>query len=151
MDLGDKLSSFDGVDWLDGIAPTRDAIPTLVHFWSTGCPLCHEGATFLSVQRTRHRSALDLIAVYAMRPNASTIDVDAVRRDARSLMHIDYPCAVDRGRALERAFACPFSPGYFIFDRNGELRHRQTGNDGLDRIGALLDRLVVKASPGPES
>ena len=153
MDLGDRLPSFEGVEWLDGFAPAlRDGIPTLVHFWSTGCPLCHEAAVDVIAWRAKHSpDVLDVIAVYAMRPDATTIDAVAARRDARSLMRIAWPCAIDRGRELERAFSCQYSPGYFIFDGDGVLRHRQVGNDRLDRIGELLGRLVVKASSASEA
>ena len=154
MRLGDKVPSFDErVEWLDGVdARPRAVIPLLVHFWSTGCPLCHEGARDVATWRAKYGSdALDVVAVYAMRPDASTVDIDAVRRDARSLMRIAWPCAVDRDRALERAFSCPYSPGYFVFDRAGVLRHRQVGNDRLERIGEILDSLVVKASSESEA
>lgn len=150
MTLGDRLPPFEGVEWLDGVKldlpPDR---PLLVHFWSSGCPLCHEGAQDVAGWHAKHGSdALDVVAVYAMRPDASEVDVDAVRRDARSVMRIEWPCAIDRDRSLERAFACPYAPGYFIFDAAGVLRHRQMGNDALERVGALIDRLTVKASPG---
>jgi thiol-disulfide isomerase/thioredoxin len=153
MNLGDRLPSFEGVEWLDGIAPAlRAGAPALVHFWSTGCPLCHEGAGDVSTWRAKHGpDVLDVIAVYAMRPDATTIDVDSARRDARSIMRIAWPCAIDRERTLERVFSCPYSPGYFIFDAGGVLRHRQMGNDRLDRIAELLDRFVVKASSASEA
>lgn len=153
MKLGDPLPSFDGAEWLEGVAARpRAGTPALVHFWSTGCPLCHEGADEVHAWRAAHgESVLDVIAVYAMRPDATTIDADAVRRDARALMRIAWPCAVDRDRRLENAFACPYAPGYFIFDDRGRLRHRQMGNESLAAIGALLDRLTVQASPTREA
>lgn len=150
MKLGDTISAFDeGGEWLDAIAYEPHAgRPLLVHFWSTGCPLCHEGAARISEWRDRHRpDALDIVAVFAPRPESTSIDLESVRRDARDLMRVDYPCAIDRRGELRALFECPFSPGYFVFDRDGKLRHRQMGNDGLDVVGALLDRLTVKASP----
>ena len=149
MKLGDAEPTFDDrVEWLDGVKFERHAgRPLLVHFWSTGCPLCHDGAKLIGEWRARHGpDTLDLVAVYSPRPESTSVDLDAVRRDARDLMRIGHPCIVDRLSELKTIFDCPFSPGYFIFDGGGTLRHRQMGNDALAGIGALLDRIVVKAS-----
>ena len=149
MRLGDALPAFDDrVEWLDRIAPRRHiGRATLVHFWSMGCPLCHEGAEFVNAWRSKHGRTLDVIAIFAPRPETTSFDSQAVRRDARALMHIDHPCAIDTHRDLQTTFECPFAPGYFVFDGDGKLRHRQIGNDSLASLGALIDRLVVKASP----
>ena len=149
MNLGDTLPAFDdGVEWLDGIAAQpRTGRPLLVHFWSTGCPLCHEGADLVNGWRSTHGAeALDVIAVFAPRPESTSVDLEVVRRDARESMRLRHPCAIDRQRTLQSVFDCPFSPGYFIFDGDGMLRHRQMGNDALATVGAVLDRLIVKAS-----
>lgn len=151
MKLGDALPSFsEHVEWLDEIEPRRHTDrPLLVHFWSTGCPLCHEGTDLVNEWRSKHANTLDVIAVFAPRPESTSLDMAGVRRDARDLMHIAHPCIVDRHRELQTLFECPFAPGYFIFDAHGKLRHRQMGNDGLANIGALVDRLTVKASSSP--
>ena len=148
MKLGDTSPTFDDhVEWLDANKePRHPDRPLLVHFWSTGCPLCHEGADLVDQWRSRYAGTLDVIAVFAPRPEATSFDLETVRRDARDLMRIDYPCVLDRHRELQDAFGCPFAPGYFVFDSGGKLRHRQMGNDALASIGALIDRLVVKAS-----
>jgi thiol-disulfide isomerase/thioredoxin len=152
MTLGDKLPAFDdGVEWLDGyrIEP-RAGRPMLVHFWSHDCPLCHDGADLVNEWRSKHGDeALVMIAVFAPRPESTSLDVEAVRHDARELMRIHYPCAIDPRGELRAIFECPYSPGYFVFDRDGKLRHRQIGNDGLASVGMLLDRLAVKASSSP--
>ena len=149
MKLGDKAPAFDHrVEWLDGIkAEPRVGRPLLVHFWSDGCPLCHDGAELVNEWRSKYsKDALDTIAVFSPRSESAQLDVEAVRRDARKLMRISYPCAIDRRGELRTIFECPFSPGYFVFDRDGKLRHRQMGNDALASVGVLLDRLTVKAS-----
>jgi len=149
MKLGDSIPTFDDrVEWLDGIKLERHTgRPLLVHFWSTGCPLCHEGSELVNEWRSRYGAgALDVIAVFAPRPETTSFDIEAVRRDARDLMHIDHPCIVDRHRDVQNSFECPYAPGYFVFDADGKLRHRQMGNDALANIGALIDRLIAKAS-----
>ena len=148
MKLGDALPSFDDVaNWL-GVRPDRvvaDGRPLLVHFWSTRCPLCHEGAESISRWRLRFApQGLATIAVYQPRAT-ETIDLAGVERDARSAMHIKYPCAVDASGVLAARFNSEYPPGYYLFDRNGELRHRQMGNAKLHRLEALIERLLIKA------
>jgi len=149
MKLGDTSPAFDDrIEWLDGIkGEPRSGRPLFVHFWSHGCPLCHDGAELVNEWRSKHGDeALGMIAVFAPRPESTSLDVETVRRDARELMRIHHPCAIDRRGELRAVFGCPYSPGYFVFDRDGKLRHRQVGNDALASVGMLLDRLTVKAS-----
>lgn len=149
MKLGDSAPAFDDrIEWLDSIAAVpRVGRPLLVHFWSHGCPLCHDGAELVNEWRSKHGAEeLVTIAVFSPRPESTSVDVEAVRHDARTLMQIRYPCAIDRLGELRETFECPFSPGYFVFDSDLKLRHRQMGNDALASVGLLLDRLTVKAS-----
>jgi hypothetical protein len=109
--------------------------------------LCHDGVEMINEWRSKHGDeALDMIAVFTPRPESTSLDVETVRRDARELMRIHHPCAIDRRGELRAIFECPYSPGYFVFDAEGKLRHRQIGNDALASVGMLLDRLAVKAS-----
>lgn len=154
MKLGDSAPAFDDrLEWLDGIkAEPLVGRPLLVHFWSDGCPLCHDGAELVNEWRSKYgNDALDMIAVFSPRPESVALDVAAVRRDARDRMRFKHPCAIDRRGELRQIFECPFSPGYFVFDGDGKLRHRQMGNDALASVGILLDRLTVKASSSSEA
>jgi len=152
MNLGDPLPPFDGVEWLDGNGPSvPNGVVVLVHFWSTGCPLCHEGAAAILAWRRRREDRLVSIAVFAPRLDATAaVDIDSVRRDARDLMRVDQACALDRDRSLSARFDCLYAPAYFVFDAAGALRHRQTGNDHLHALGALVERLI-KASIASEA
>jgi hypothetical protein len=148
MKLGYVLPTFDdGVDWLDAKpspADAQDAV-TLVHFWSSRCPLCHEGAHEIARWRRRFGDRLRVIAFYQPRPDESASAAD-VRHDARDHMAIDYPCAFDESGEVARRFDSEFAPSYFLFDRSGRLRHRQMGNAELASVAALIERLSVKAS-----
>jgi len=119
--------------------------PVLVHFWSTGCPLCHEGARDIARWRERYPS---LVIVAAFQPREDEpFDPAAVERDASESMGIGYPCAIDTQGVLARRFDSAYPPGYYVFDDEHRLRHRQMGNARLDVVEALLERLAVKASP----
>jgi len=114
----------------------------LVHFWSTGCPLCHEAVGIIDRWRDRFgERGLALIAVCQPKVNEA-FDVRLARREAREEMRIDHPCALDVDGALARAFGSEFAPSYFVFDGTRVLRHRQTGNARLTAVEECLDRCL---------
>ena len=155
MDLGSPFPSLSGVDWIvdpreSDMAPSSRGGVLLVHFWSTGCPLCEEGARDIARWRARFGGSGDLrtIAVFQPRPDQpqpSRIDVERLARDA---MAIDYPCILDRDCAVARRFENKYAPAYFVFDDSRRLRHRQMGNAGLEQIDSLLERLVKASAAG---
>jgi len=153
MKLGDPLPSFDGATGWIGPEPTppseMSGTPVLVQFWSTRCPLCHEGARAIARWRERF-PYLAVVAVYQVRPD-ETLDAAVVDRDARTSMNIGYPCAIDGAGVLVGRFDSAFAPGYYVFDAEHRLRHRQMGNEGLDVVESLLERFFVKASPKREA
>lgn len=148
MKIGDALPSFDGaIEWLDGPVTPSQLVgrPVLVHFWSTSCPLCHDGVS--DIARWRDRLP-DLVVIAAWQPRIDeSFDAATVKRVARESMEIAYPCAIDSAGALARRFDSVYPPGYYLFDAAHRLRHRQMGNARLEVMEALLERLVVKASP----
>src|SRR5437870_13818063 len=105
MRLGDTLPAFDdATSWLNERFDSTDAAgsPVLVHFWSSGCPLCHEGAREIARFRSRFAPfGLHVVAVYQRRSDVSAGDA-SIERDARDLMQIDYTCAIDRSGSLAR-------------------------------------------------
>jgi|SRR5579863_7134901 len=159
MLLGDALPLFDpGVRWLDDRRPAvATGVPVLVHFWSTGCPLCHEGAAHIAAWRSRFGSSLTTVAIFQLRSGVagpdgvSTVTEDVMRPQARGVVAPGEACAIDVDRRLEKRFENPFAPGYFVFDERHRLRHRQMGNDGISDVESLLERLVVQASRGGEA
>jgi hypothetical protein len=149
MRIGSPLPAFDGAtDWI-GARPREDEIagrPVLVHFWSTGCPLCHEGAELIERWRAAYEPrGLACVGIYQLRPE-EMLDVERVRADAHSL-RFDSSCAIDGRRSLEKAFASEFAPGYYFFDRDHFLSHRQMGNASLPVLERQLE-LALRAE-GP--
>jgi Redoxin len=144
MKIGDALPDLSALDirWLDGLTPPDLAgRAVLIHCWSSGCALCHEGVADIRRWRERYeRLGLTVVAVWQPR-NGETVDIDDVSRDARTSMRIDYSCAIDAGGSLVARFGNTYAPGYFVFDRAHALRHRQMGNGGFDRIDELLTDL----------
>ena len=83
--------------------------------------------------------------------DALPMTADVARREAFGIVATGEACAIDVDRRLERRFANPYAPGYFIFDDRHRLRHRQMGNDGMHVMDSLLERLVVQASRADEA
>ena len=150
VNLGDHMPSLvDGYTWLIPDAPPKtgeNGIPvrvTLIHFWSLGCPLCDEGAAAVATWRDRYAPlGLRVIAVFEPRSDVSSPPKDALARFARERERIDHPCVYDIDGRLAAIMSNPYSPGYFVFDAGGLLRHRQMGNAQLPAMEALLRRLV---------
>jgi thiol-disulfide isomerase/thioredoxin len=140
--LSSSLPSFDGVShWRNGPAPTEadlDGKPVLVHFFSSGCPLCRDG---MPVIRRLHAtySAAGLMVVGAFQPRQ---DVKASLADAEREcdLHVGptHACALDAGGILAARFENTFPPAYYVYDRSHHLRHYQMGNWNLEAIGGII-------------
>jgi hypothetical protein len=141
MKLGDPLPPLDGATlWINGQA-TADSLAhraVLVHIWSTSCPLCSEGVHAIARWRTAcDAAALACVAICTLRPD-DALDVASFEREARTKMHITYPCALDGTGLIAERFGNPYAPAYFVFDRSHALRHRQEGNASLASVDAIL-------------
>jgi hypothetical protein len=145
MKIGDRLPSLAGASaWLNGRPNIDDSRcrAMLVHFWSSGCALCHDAVDDITRWRN-HFGARGLLAVgvYQLRPE-QTLDAETAEREARRLMRIDYPCALDGERVLTARFNSEYPPGYYLFDGSHVLRHRQMGNANLERIDEIIERIL---------
>ena len=148
MSLHTPLPPLGDVEWLippagDAAAFIEGAPALLIHFWSTGCPLCEEGAHSITRWRTRFEPlGLRTIGIFQPRAEAPVLSSHELLRHARERMHISHPCILDRHAALAERFGNPYAPGYYVYDGARQLRHRQMGSERLDVIEALLARLV---------
>jgi thiol-disulfide isomerase/thioredoxin len=140
--LNSPLPSFDGVSqWRNALPPTERQLadkPVLVHFFSSGCPLCREG---MPVVRRLHATyaAAGLIVVGAFQPR---LDSAATLADAEREcdLHIGptHACALDADGILTARFENTYPPAYYVYDRSHHLRHYQMGNWNLDAIGGII-------------
>ncbi len=140
------LPSLDGVGtWINGSAPTADQLagkPVLVHFWSVSCYICHDVAQTVAEWRDRFGpQGLEVIAIHQPR-GPEELDIARVTEDALGAMGLTQLCAVDNEHTLVDRFANQFVPGYYVFNRNHELRHFQAGDKGYDRIVSAIERVL---------
>jgi hypothetical protein len=51
------------------------------------------------------------------------------------------PCAVDNMHKIKKAFENEIWPAYFLFDKDGKLKRRTAGNNGIAMLVPLLKEL----------
>jgi thiol-disulfide isomerase/thioredoxin len=140
--LNSSLPSLDGVaHWRNAPAPREGELagkPVLVHFFSSGCPLCHEGMPAVRRLHTAY-SPTGLVVVGAYQPRQDTVTslADAERECD---LHVGpaHPCAMDVDGILATRFGNEWPPAYYIYDRGHRLRHYQMGNWNLEALGAII-------------
>lgn len=113
--------------------------PLLVHFWSISCHLCKNAMPEVNELRNAYRDHLNVIAVH-MPLSKQDINIEEITRIARA-HHMTQPIFIDNDSYLSTQFRTRYVPTYYIFDRNGELRHYQT--DGkMSTIRNRINRIL---------
>ncbi|HEX2998638.1 MAG TPA: redoxin domain-containing protein, partial [Armatimonadota bacterium] len=114
-----------GTEWVNSEPLDSDQLlgkPVLVHFWALSCHSCHGMMpTILQWHAEYAPRGLQMIAVHQPRMETD-MDVDAVRREVAEY-GITYPVVVDNEQMIGRAWDNRFVPSFFVFDRDGKLRH----------------------------
>lgn len=130
--------------WINGTPDEVDLAgrPVLIHFWSTGCHICHEVAHRIAQWRERYGAqGLAVISIHQPR-SPEELDVAAVTADAQGPMEIAQPCAIDNEHTLVDRFDNVYVPAYYVFNRHHLLRHFQAGDKGYDRIESAIERAL---------
>jgi hypothetical protein len=133
--------------WINGDGPGDLAgRPVLVHFWSISCYICHNVAGQVAGWRDTYAPrGLSVISIHQPR-GPEELDVDKTIADAEGAMHITWPMAIDNAHTIVDRFQNQFVPGYYVFDRDHQLRHFQAGDKGYDKLEAAIARIVNEAS-----
>ncbi|CRK80655.1 TlpA disulfide reductase family protein [Neobacillus massiliamazoniensis] len=133
-------------EWLNGEVTKSDLIgekPTLIHFWSISCHLCKEAMPQVNQFRDDFKDKLNVVAVHMPR-SENDLNIDEIKQVAAE-HGITQPIFVDSNHKLTDAFQNQYVPAYYVFDRNGMLRHFQAGGSGMKmlekRVNRVLDEL----------
>lgn len=141
------LPSLEGATvWMNGDPGADDTTGKvlLIHFWSISCYICHEVVDQFNAIRDEYRlKGVVFIGVHQPR-SEEELDLDAVAKDLHENMLLTQPCAVDNDHVIVGRFGNEYVPGYYVFDRKGEMRHFQTGGKGYERITKALDRCLTE-------
>jgi thiol-disulfide isomerase/thioredoxin len=147
MKLREPMPELTGaVEWLNGEVTKTDLVgekPTLIHFWSVSCYLCKEAMPQVNQFRDQYKDKLNVVAVHMPR-SEEDLDLEQIKHVAAE-HGINQPIFVDSEHKLAEAFENQYVPAYYVFDREGKLRHFQAGGSGMKmlekRVNRVLDEL----------
>lgn len=129
--------------WLNGEVSKKQLIgskPTLIHFWSVSCGLCKEAMPEVNAFRDQYKNELNVMAVHMPR---SEKDMDLTDIKKIAAQHdITQPIYVDNDMKLTDAFDNQYVPAYYVFDKDGQLRHFQAGGSGMKMLEKRVNRVL---------
>lgn len=142
--LRSPMPELDGAtEWLNGEVTKSDLIgekPTLIHFWSVSCGLCKEAMPNVNEFRDKYKDELNVISVHMPR-SEKDLDIEEVKKVAAEF-DISQPTYVDNTHALTDAFENEHVPSYYVFDKEGQLRHFQAGGGGMKMLTKRVNRVL---------
>ncbi|SFA76613.1 MULTISPECIES: TlpA disulfide reductase family protein [unclassified Bacillus (in: firmicutes)] len=144
MKLREQMPELNGVtEWLNGEVSKEDLVgdkPTLIHFWSVSCYLCKEAMPQVNQFRDDFKDKLNVVAVHMPR-SEEDLNIEEIKKSA--VEHgISQPIFVDSEMKLSDAFENQYVPAYYVFDREGKLRHFQAGGSGMKMLEKRVTRVL---------
>lgn len=144
MKLRDQMPELSGATtWLNGQVEKADLVgekPTLIHFWSISCHLCKEAMPDVNNFRDQYKDELNVIAVHMPR-SEDDVDLDTIKEVAAE-HDITQPIFVDSDLKLTDAYDNQYVPAYYVFDKDGQLRHFQAGGSGMKMLEKRVNRVL---------
>jgi len=93
--------------------------------------------------RDNYKDKLNVIAVHMPRSEAD-LNLEEIKKVAAE-HSISQPIFVDSEHKLTEALENQYVPAYYVFDKDGKLRHFQAGGSGMKmlekRVNRVLDEL----------
>ncbi len=129
--------------WLNGKKTKEELVgekPTLIHFWSVSCHMCKEAMPDINDFRDRYKDDLNVLAVHIPRSEAD-LDMELITASAKE-HDIEQPIFVDNEMKLADAFGNEHVPAYYVFDKDGLLRHFQAGGSGMKMLEKRVNRVL---------
>lgn len=129
--------------WLNGQVTKSELVgdkPTLIHFWSISCHLCKEAMPDVNNFRDQYKDELNVIAVHMPR-SEKDLDLGEIKEVANE-HGITQPIFVDSDMKLTDAFENQYVPAYYVFDKDGKLRHFQAGGSGMKMLEKRVNRVL---------
>lgn len=144
MKLREPMPELTGeVAWLNGQVSRDELVgekPTLIHFWSVSCHLCKEAMPQVNQFRDEYKDKLNVVAVHIPR-SEHDLDLEEIKKVAEE-HGITQPIFVDSKMKLSEAFENQYVPAYYVFDKDGKLRHFQAGGSGMKMLQKRVNRVL---------
>ncbi|MFD0767977.1 TlpA disulfide reductase family protein [Bacillus sp. CGMCC 1.60114] len=144
MKLREQMPSLEGATQVLNDTITREELigdkPTLIHFWSVSCYLCKEAMPEVNELRDEYDDRLNVVAVHMPR-SEDDLDLAVIEKMAES-HDILQPILVDSKHVITDVFENKYVPAYYVFDKEGKLRHFQAGGSGMPMLRKRLERVL---------
>lgn len=144
MKLRSDMPELEGeTAWLNGQVDKADLVgekPTLIHFWSISCHLCKEAMPEVNNFRDKYKDELNVVAVHMPRSDKD-LDLQEIK-DVAAEHGITQPIFVDSKMKLTDTFENQYVPAYYVFDKDGKLRHFQAGGSGMKMLEKRVNRVL---------
>ncbi|ALX47327.1 thioredoxin-like domain-containing protein [Lentibacillus amyloliquefaciens] len=119
-------------------------IPVLIYFWSVSCETCKKAIPKVNEFCNNYDGRLNIIALHMPRTERDR-DFEAVRRAAKE-HDISQPILVDNDHKLTNQFKNRYVPAYYLFDQKGRLRHKHSGNGGMQMLEKRINKIITETS-----
>ncbi|WP_419883685.1 TlpA disulfide reductase family protein [Peribacillus sp. B-H-3] len=144
MKLRELMPELSGATaWVNNEVTKEDLVgnkPTLIHFWSVSCHLCKEAMPQVNQFRDEFKDKLNVVAVHMPR-SEKDLDLEEIKEVAKE-HGITQPIYVDSELKLNDAFENQYVPAYYVFDKEGKLRHFQAGGSGMKMLEKRVNRVL---------
>lgn len=140
--LRTEMPTLEGIaEWVNSKASKEELSgkPVLVHFWSISCGMCKESLPEINRMREAYPN-LQFVGIHMPRSEKDT-NITAVK-DTIAKYELQHPQGIDNQHAVVDRFENQFVPAFYLFDGQGQLRHRSAGEKALSMLKNPLDRVL---------
>ncbi|MFP7494237.1 TlpA disulfide reductase family protein [Terribacillus saccharophilus] len=113
--------------------------PIVIYFWSVSCAICKEKIPDFLEFTSYERQFFDIISVHVPR-SVSDLDTDLVNKYIVN-KGMDIPVYLDNRHQMKNRFRVQKLPSIVLLDKNGRMRHIQTGGNFTTMLHNQLDAL----------
>ncbi len=144
MRLREPMPELTGAtEWLNGQVTKEDLVgekPTIFHFWSVSCHLCKEAMPQVNQFRDDFKDKLNVVAVHIPR-SEDDLDIEEIKKVAAE-HSMTQSIFIDSELKLTDAMTNEHVPAYYVFDKEGNLRHFQAGGGGMKMLEKRVNRVL---------
>lgn len=146
--MDSKMPSLEGgTDWFNSPPLTSDdfiGYSTLIHFWAVSCHSCKESLPDVNRWSEQYTpKGLKILSVHMPRQESDT-NIDAVKEVIKEY-DIKQPCVVDNWHSITDAFENKYVPAFYVFDKEGKLRHFQAGEKAAKMVEPVIERVLSQS------
>lgn len=144
MKLRELMPELTGaVEWLNGQTTREELVgekPALIHFWSISCHLCKVAMPQINQFYDDYRDKLNVVSVHMPR-SENDLNIEEIKEVAAQ-HGISQPIFIDSNLKITEAFQNQYVPAYYVFDKDGKLRHFQIGGSSMKMLEKRINRVL---------